>query len=395
MNVQIIGSLLVFLGAGIMLVSLVRVRSVIKATELIAEGSRSFILKSLRIHRLLIVFFLCGYVVVACAFLIGLSSVSTVFSGVILLLGAVFVLLGINLQKRMSSELRITIDDLEGQIRKRTRELDKNNERLRRELEYRVRVETALRRSRKRFDLAVEGSSDGLWDWPDVGKQAMWWSPRVYELIEFTEAELDASFSNFEKLLHPDDRKKTLHGVQDHLHHRVPYDIEYRLRTKSGKYHWFRARGQAVWDKKGKPIRMAGAIQDIDDRKQVEQSLRESEQRFRLMADNAPVMIWTSGPDKLRDYFNKAWLDFAGRGMGEELGHGWTEGVYSDDLEQCMDVYNNAFEARQNFKMEYRLRRHDGEYRWIVDHGVPRYTPNGDFNGYIGSCMDVTENKRA
>ena len=112
------------------------------------------------------------------------------------------------------------------------------------------------------------------------------------------------------------------------------------------------------------------------------------------MADTAPVMIWMSGTDKQCTYFNKPWLDFTGRALQLELGDGWTEDVHPDDLEFCLETYSHAFDARQAFRMQYRLRRHDGEYRWIVDIGVPRIDSKSKFEGYIGSCIDITDQKR-
>jgi two-component system, LuxR family, sensor kinase FixL len=122
-----------------------------------------------------------------------------------------------------------------------------------------------------------------------------------------------------------------------------------------------------------------------------EASLHESEERFRITADAAPVLIWMSGVDKLCAFFNKPWLEFTGRTLQEELGNGWAEGVHPDDLQKCLEVYSEAFDARQPFLMQYRLRRNDGEYRWVSDHGVARYDTQGKFAGYIGSCVDVTE----
>nr|MDZ8037706.1 response regulator [Nostoc sp. CreGUA01] len=130
-------------------------------------------------------------------------------------------------------------------------------------------------------------------------------------------------------------------------------------------------------------------------RKQAQEALRESEERFRLMADSAPTLIWMAGIDKLCNYFNRRWLDFTGRSIEEEMGYAWTQGVHSEDLQYCLDTYVNAFDARQGFQMEYRLKRFDGQYRWIFDVGVPRFTPEGDFLGYIGSCIDITERKAA
>ena len=129
----------------------------------------------------------------------------------------------------------------------------------------------------------------------------------------------------------------------------------------------------------------------IEERVTGENKLRESESRFQIVADAAPVLIWMSGVDKLCTFFNKPWLDFTGRSIEQELGNGWTEGVHQDDFKRCLEVYTTAFDARQPFVMQYRLRRNDGEYRWISDQGVPRYDPQGRFAGYIGSCVDVTE----
>jgi two-component system sensor kinase FixL len=122
-----------------------------------------------------------------------------------------------------------------------------------------------------------------------------------------------------------------------------------------------------------------------------EASMGESEERFRIVANAAPVLIWMSGMDKLCTFFNKPWLEFTGRSMEQEMGNGWAEGVHPGDLQRCLNIYTEAFDDRRPFVMQYRLRRHDGEYRWISDQGVARYDTHENFAGYIGSCVDVTE----
>jgi len=122
-----------------------------------------------------------------------------------------------------------------------------------------------------------------------------------------------------------------------------------------------------------------------------EATLRESEQRFRIVADAAPVLIWMSGVDKLCTFFNKRWFEFTGRSPEQEMGNGWADGVHPEDLDRYFDTYTEAFDARKPFVMQYRLRRNDGEYRWISDEGVPRFDAQGRFVGYIGSCVDVTD----
>jgi PAS domain S-box-containing protein len=129
----------------------------------------------------------------------------------------------------------------------------------------------------------------------------------------------------------------------------------------------------------------------VEEQNEAVGAVRESEQRFDLVANMAPVLIWMSGLDKRCMYFNQPWLDFTGRGLQAELGNGWAEGVHSEDFERCLKTYVEAFDRRNTFKMEYRLRRHDGEYRWMLDTGVPRFTADGSFAGYIGSCIDVTD----
>jgi PAS domain S-box-containing protein len=119
------------------------------------------------------------------------------------------------------------------------------------------------------------------------------------------------------------------------------------------------------------------------------EKLLASEALFRQVADSAPSLIWLSGPDALCTWFNKLWLDFRGRTMEQEMGNGWAEGVHKEDFERCLEVYLSSFEARTPFRMEYRLRRWDGEYRWLFDHGVPRFSEAGVFLGYIGSCTDI------
>lgn len=138
---------------------------------------------------------------------------------------------------------------------------------------------------------------------------------------------------------------------------------------------------------------MAG--RDTVERKRAEQARREGEERFRLIANTAPVMIWMSSPDKLCTYFNQSWLEFTGRALEAELGNGWIQGVHIEDRQRCLETYSQAFDRREPFKMEYRLRRHDREYRWIHATGVPRLDEDVSFAGYIGSCIDITDLKTA
>lgn len=176
----------------------------------------------------------------------------------------------------------------------------------------------------------------------------------------------------------------TAHGVRN---------VETHFGTKGGSFRIFLSSAELV--KIGDEQCVLVASSDITDRKQSEEALRESEARFRNMADTAPVMIWISGPDKRCTYFNKQWLDFTGLSVEQELGNDWAEGVYQDDFDRCLDVYHSAFDRREQFRMEYRLRRADGQFRWVYDSGTPRFSSDGEFLGFIGSCIDISDRKEA
>ena len=163
------------------------------------------------------------------------------------------------------------------------------------------------------------------------------------------------------------------------------YSIEKRFIKKDGALTWGRLSISLLKDRPS-PLVVA-MVEDIT-------PVRESEERFRNVANAAPVMIWISGTDKQVTYVNQPWLDFTGRTLKEELGNGWAEGIHPEDTGRCMEIYTRNFEGRQPFTMEYRIRRHDGEYRWILDSGVPKFEQDGSFGGYIGSAVDVTDRKK-
>ncbi|MEO8594934.1 MAG: PAS domain S-box protein [Candidatus Solibacter sp.] len=171
------------------------------------------------------------------------------------------------------------------------------------------------------------------------------------------------------------------------------FSTEKRYQRDDGSVVWAVVYKSLVRDGNGQPTGFIAVVEDITDRKEAESAIKESEERFRNMADSAPVLMWVSGPDRLRTFFNRRWLEFTGRTMEQELGDGWAECIHPEDRERCMATYELSFDRRRNFQMEYRLLRSDGEYRFVLDHGVARSSDHGVFAGYIGSCLDITELK--
>jgi PAS domain S-box-containing protein len=174
-----------------------------------------------------------------------------------------------------------------------------------------------------------------------------------------------------------------------------PYS-EGTILTKPGERRWIQWSSTALRDAGGRIVGFASLGADVTELQNLraEAARREGEAQFRSVADAAPVMIWAAGPDKSCTFVNKGWLAFTGRTMEQELGDGWTEGMHPDDLQHSFDTFSPAYDARRSFQMECRLKRADGEYRWMLDSGVPHFGPDGAFAGYTGSCIDITDLKR-
>jgi PAS domain S-box-containing protein len=195
----------------------------------------------------------------------------------------------------------------------------------------------------------------------------------------------------WKQVIHPDDLERTVAAWDTARLDGNSYELEYRIRTSRGDYHWFLGRAYPVRNAVGNILRWFGTCTEIDAQKRDEQILREHEQHYQTLVESAPVMVWVSESDSLCSFFNKPWLEFTGRSMEQELGNGWTQGIHPDDLQGCLDTFLAHVQLRQPFRMEYRLRRSDGVYRTILDTAVPRPSSDGSFAGFIGSCIDITE----
>ncbi len=169
--------------------------------------------------------------------------------------------------------------------------------------------------------------------------------------------------------------------------------FEKRYIRKDGSTVWVNLTVSLFKDEQGFPKYYLALIEDISQRKKAEQDLRESEERFRNLADTAPVMIWMTDENSLCTYVNKPCLDFVGQPMTAMAGFSWQQFIHPDDLDYCLHTIRKAKSRLEQYTQEFRLRHYDGSYRWVIEVGLPRFTPNGDYAGYIGSCFDIHERK--
>ncbi|HRD66263.1 MAG TPA: PAS domain S-box protein [Candidatus Competibacter sp.] len=252
-------------------------------------------------------------------------------------------------------------------------------------------AEAALLASEDSLNKAQAIARVGSWSL-DISNGCLTWSRETYRLFGLP-PDSPVTLDTFATRIHEEDRARVL-AVWDAAIAGATYDIEHRIVVGSGIL-WVRERAEIVRDTTGAAVSAVGTVQDITERKRAEQELRRAYELQAALLDKAPVLVWRAGIDAKCDWFNATWLAFTGRTIEQERGDGWTEGVHPDDFHRCLDCYLDAFHGRRPFEMEYRLRYRDGSYRWIVDYGIPLHSGEGEFDGYIGYCLDITERKRA
>ncbi len=257
-----------------------------------------------------------------------------------------------------------------------------------------IQAESALRDAQQRLILAQSAAHLGVCEW-EPRTNVFTHSEEYARLYGLPPDHPKLTVEDLSKLIHPDDRALVQASVDDALERRHAWDTEYRVLWPDGSVHWLHSKGAVFLDAAGKPSRTSGVVLDITESKRAEAVLRESEERFRDLADTAPVMIWVAGPDMALTFLNKTWQNFVGRPMEELINDGWTAHVHPDDLEGSLASYSAAFNARRSFEIEERLRRADGEYRRVLCCGIPRFERDGVFSGYIGSTIDITDLKRS
>ncbi|MEB3283330.1 MAG: PAS domain S-box protein [Lyngbya sp.] len=259
-----------------------------------------------------------------------------------------------------------------------------------RDISEQKRIEQALRESEERYRRLIETTIDGVWVIDAANKttfvneqMAGMLGCRVEEMIgksmfEFIDPDYwEIAAASFER--------RRLGICEQH---------DFKFRHQTGEIVWTSVSTAPIFDASEQYLGAFAMVTNITKRKQIEEALRESEERFRLMADHAPVLIWIAGNDGMRYFFNQSWLSFTGRTLEQEVGNGWMENIHPKDREGFLQMYQRKFQFREPFSIEYRFKRGDREYRWLLDTGIPQLTKNREFAGYIGSCVDITESKQ-
>jgi PAS domain S-box-containing protein len=251
-------------------------------------------------------------------------------------------------------------------------------------------AEEAIKESEMRYRRIVETTNEGVW-LLDSKLHTSYVNRQMAGMLGYEPGDMvGRSVFDFYFSEDVDHKRQVLtrreQGVREQL--------EERLRRRDGSELWVQMSATPVVREDCEFDGAFAMVCDITERKLAEEAIKESEQRFRLVADSAPVMIWMSGLDKRPTYFNRPWLDFTGQSEAD-LQSGLAGIVHPEDYSKCHDIYCRGFDQRQPFAKECRLKRHDGQYRWMLDIGVPRFHEDGSFVGYIGSCVDITEQKLA
>ncbi|HET9864112.1 MAG TPA: PAS domain S-box protein [Steroidobacteraceae bacterium] len=257
----------------------------------------------------------------------------------------------------------------------------------------RRRAERALRLSEERNQLIVETALDAVVT-IDAQGAVIGWNTQAEKMFGWTRAE--ATGRELADLVIPErHRQAHRHGLRRYLETGMARMINKRVELaalhRTG--HEFPVELAVTPIGFGEELVFSAFIRDITGRTRAEAALRESEQRFRTTANAAPVLIWMSGPDRRGTWFNQRWLDFVGRTMDQELGDGWCDNLHPADFDRVLDTFHAAFDAHRPYEMEYRLQRTDGAWRWLLERGTPTIGPGGEFEGYIGTCIDITEHR--
>ena len=257
-----------------------------------------------------------------------------------------------------------------------------------RDITRQKQIEKQIKDTRQQLEIVIEASELGTWEL-NLQTSEIILSDRYLAITGGNQLK-KPTHEDLKKLIHPEDLATRERSFKEAFETGV-LSYETRLIWPDKTLHWVEARGKLFYDEQNKPLKLIGTIRDITEERSFQQALALNEQRFRSVANTVPVMIWMVGTDKKYTFLNKSWLDFTGLSLEEENALDFSNGIHPDDYENVVPAYIRAFDKQENFYFEYRLKRHDGAYRWISDTGAPQFSIDGVFEGYIGACMDIND----
>ena len=297
-------------------------------------------------------------------------------------------------RRKTEEDLEVSYQALEARVAERTAQLARTNKDLVEEVAERRKAESVIRKRDKQLLEAQQIAQMGNWEW-DVRSKALTWSEELHRIYGLGPNESPESFQDFLAHVHPEDQSAVREKVRRAFSEKEPFSFDHRIILSDGMIRAVHGEGGVVLDSSGEVVRMVGTGQDITERKKAEESIARARDYYIKLLEEFPNLIWRAGVDGRCDYFNKSWLSFTGRRLEEEAGDGWLTAVHPEDRKYCAATYAEAVSARRPFIMEFRLRYHDGSYHWLLDYGMPLFDVDQQFAGYIGSCFDIEERRRA
>ena len=322
------------------------------------------------------------------------GGVWQVLSGIVLM-GILTIVQGLTKERNrwLTNTLNYFNRNLERKIESQTQNLQQINLELQQEIKQRVASQAALVASEQKFKAIFEQAAVGIVK-TSLDKEMLEVNPWFCQITGYSAKELVGK--SFESITHPDDINSDRLTVRQMRSGATPIIVkEKRYLHRDGSIVSVNLTAKIVYTGDRQPDYFLAFVQDITGRKQAELALQASEAQFYSMLNTCPFLVWISGTDGLCNFFNTAWLDYTGRTLEQELGTGWAQGIHPADLDRCLKTYQTAFAHRKKFRMEYRIRQHNGNYGWILDEGVPKFRPDGSFAGYIGTCVDISDRMQA
>ncbi len=252
----------------------------------------------------------------------------------------------------------------------------------------------SLRRREQQYALAQRAANIGSWDW-NIETGDLHWSDRIEPLFGFASGQFGATYEAFLECVHADDRQRVVDSVNASVERGEDYCVEHRIVWPDGTVRSVAEMGDVIFNEQGKAIRMLGIVQDITERKEAEEALRASVERYRSHIEVTGQLGWVAKADGEIEEDIPRWRQFTGQSEDEARGWGWLEALHPDDRERSVQAWREAVETRSTYEVEYRIRRHDGVYRHFLVRGVPVIDDGGSIREWVGTCIDVTEHKNA